>query len=273
LLKLRTASVNRPFLIIQLRPEDAAADSEFDAILRYGGLREDEVVRARIERTGLLEIDLDDYAAIIVGGSPFDVSTPEPAKSAIQKRIETGFMRLFERLAEADFPFLGACSGNSLLGKYCGAMISGKYAEPVGGADVTLTAEGAEDPLLEGFPRTFRVLLGHKEACDATPPGTVLLAGSRACPVQMFRLKSNLYATQFHPEADPAGFAVRINVYKNHGYFAPETAADLIAAVAGEDTPVPRRMLERFVRRYRDARASAGGDRVIARRRPRSGRC
>lgn len=251
--------VGKRFLLIQLRPEDEAADDEFRAILRYGGLREREVVRARVERTGLPAIDLDDYAAIIVGGSPFDASTPEDAKSGIQKKIEADFMRLFERLVAADFPFLGACSGNSLLGKYCGASISRRYAEPVGGADITLTEEGRRDPLLRGFPATFRVLLGHKEACDDTPPGTVLLARSEACPVQMFRLKTNLYATQFHPEADPAGFTVRINVYKDHGYFAPETAEDLIAAVANEHTPVPQRMLERFVRRYRDGRVSTRG--------------
>ena len=61
--------MNRPFLIIQLRPEDEAADNEFEAILRYGELRKDEVVRARVEHTGLPEIDLSEYAAIIVGGS------------------------------------------------------------------------------------------------------------------------------------------------------------------------------------------------------------
>ena len=243
--------VKRPILVIQLRPEDAAANSEFRALLRYGGLREDEVVRARVEHTGLPGIELGDYASIIVGGSPFDVSTPENAKSAIQKRIESDFMALFERIVAADFPFLGACSGNSLLGKYCGAQISTKYAEPVGGADIKLTEEGKRDPLLEGFPGSFRVLLGHKEACDNVPPGTVLLAFSAECPVQMFRLRNNIYATQFHPEGDPDGFVVRINVYRRHGYFPPDTAAKLIAAVANEDTPVPKQILARFVRRYR----------------------
>ena len=171
----------KPFLVMQLRPEDAAADSEFEAIVRYGGFREDEVVRARVERSGLPEIELGDYAAIIVGGSPFDVSTPEDAKSAIQKSIENDFMALFERLVESDFPFLGACSGNGLLGRFCGASISTKYAEPVGGADITLTEAGKKDPLLEGFPDTFRVLLGHKEACDDVPPGAVV-GGDPALP-------------------------------------------------------------------------------------------
>ena len=191
--------MTKPFLIIQLRPEDAAADDEFRAIREYGGLRDREIERARVEHSGLPQIDIDRYSAIIVGGSPFDVSTAEAEKSDIQKRIEADFMSLFDRVVAADFPFLGACSGNGLLGKYCGATISTKYAEPVGGIDITLTESGKRDALLRGFPQSFRVLLGHKEACDDIPPGTELLASSSACQVQMFRLKQNIYATQFHP--------------------------------------------------------------------------
>jgi GMP synthase (glutamine-hydrolysing) len=246
--------VTKPILIIQLRPEDAAAADEFRAILRYGGLDLDDVVRARVEKAGLPPIALADYAAIIVGGSPFDMSKPETAKSDVQKRIESDFMELLERVEAADFPFFGACSGSSLLGTYRGASISTRYAEPVGGVDVRLTEAASEDPLLQGLPTTFRVLLGHKEACDDVPAGTVLLASSVTCPVQMFRLRRNIYATQFHPEADPEGFTIRIHVYRQHGYFPPETAEDLIAAVATEETPVPKQILNRFVARYRNGR-------------------
>jgi GMP synthase (glutamine-hydrolysing) len=236
---------------MQLRPEDETADSELEAILRYGGLGDSEVVRIRLEREGLPEIDLDDYAAIIVGGSPYDVSTPEVKKSERQKEIEAGFMALFDNLVAADFPFLGACSGNGLLGTWCGSGVSGKYAEPVGGVDITLTEAGSADPLLRDFPQTFRVLSGHKEACDEVPPGATLLATSDSCPVQMFRLKNNIYATQFHPEGDAEGFALRIDVYRHHGYFPPHEADELVATVSGEDTPFAREILRRFVERYR----------------------
>ena len=103
------------------------------------------------------------------------------------------------------------------------------------------------------------MLLGHKEACDDVPPGAVLLASSKACPVQMFRLQQNIYATQFHPEADAKVFRLRIEVYKDHGYFPAETAADLIAQVANEDTPFAQRILKRFVDRYRDGSRRSSG--------------
>lgn len=241
----------KPFLIIQLRPEDATADNELAAIKRYGQLSDNEVRRLRAEQSGLLDIDLDRYAAIIVGGSPFDISTPADKKSATQLSVEAGFSVLLDDVMARDFPFLGCCSGNGLLGSYLGAPISSKYAEPVGGATIRLSEEGKRDRLLKDFPESFRVLLGHKEACDSTPPGSVLLASNAACPVQMFRVKNNIYATQFHPEADAEGFTVRINIYKDYGYFPADSAEKLIAAVENEKSPEAQLLLKRFVDTYR----------------------
>jgi len=242
----------KPFLIIQLRPEDETADNEFAAIQRYGGLGDSEVQRLRAEQSGLQDVELDQFAAIIVGGSPFDISTPANKKSATQVEIEKGFNELFDDVISRDFPFLGCCSGNGLLGSYLGTPISNKYAEPVGGATIQLSEAGKRDRLLKDFPSSFRVLLGHKEACDSTPPSAVLLASNAACPVQMFRVKNNIYATQFHPEGDAEGFTVRINIYKDYGYFPAESAEKLIAAVENEETPEAQLLLKRFVDVYRN---------------------
>lgn len=241
----------KPIVIIQLRPEDETADNEFESIKFYAGLQDEDVRRIRAEQAGLPDLDLDECAAIIIGGSPFNVSEPEDQKSTIQKQVEADFFALFEAIVERDFPFLGCCSGNGLLGSYCGAVISRKYGEPVGGADIELTEAGRKDPLLKGLPTSFRVLLGHKEACDSLPPGCVLLASNDSCPVQMFRLKNNIYATQFHPEGDAEGFIVRIQAYKHYGYFPPESAQRLIEAVEHEKVPEAQSILKRFADRYR----------------------
>lgn len=241
----------KKFLILQLRPEDETSLNEYQAILKFSGLAEAETVRIRVEQAGIPKLKLDDYAAIIVGGSPFDISMPLKKKSALQLKIEFDFKNLFDVVVEKDFPFLGACSGSGLLGNYLGANISKQFGEPVGGVDITLTEAGQADPLLKDLPKTFRALVGHKEACDSTPPGATLLASSSTCPVEMFRVGHNVYATQFHPEGDAAGFTLRINIYKHHGYFEPETAADLIAAVEKESTPYAQAILERFAARYR----------------------
>lgn len=242
----------RPFLILQLRPEDETADAEFAALLRYGKLEADEVVRIRLEQVDPFpRIDPGQWSGIIVGGSPFDITTPDDAKSDTQRRIEAGFDDLFSRVVPADTPFLGCCSGNGLLGSWLGGTLSRRYAEPVSAATIELTDAARTDPLTEGMPSTIRVLLGHKEACDQVPEGAVLLARSRACPVQMFRVGENVYATQFHPEGDPEGFNVRIRIYRDHGYFPAESADALMEELADEETPWAQEILRRFVDRYR----------------------
>ena len=243
--------MSKPFLVIQLRTEDTIADDELAAIRRYGRLDESEVVRLRAEQSGVPDLDLADYAGIIVGGSPFDISTHAGDKSDAQRRVEADFERLLSEVHRLDFPFLGCCSGNGLLGSYCGATISKKYGEPVGGITVTVTDDGQKDPLLRGLPVQFRVLVGHKEACDDVPPGAVLLVKGESCLVQMFRLGANLYATQFHPEGDPEGFAARIDAYRHHGYFPPDDASLLIKQLKDKRVPYSNEILKRFVERYR----------------------
>lgn len=243
--------MSKPFLILQLRPEDDTADGELRKIFQYGRIEPGQVRRIRLEREPDPEVDLRDYAAIIVGGSPFDLSTPVDRKSELQVAIEDFFRRLLDEVIDRDFPFLGCCSGNGLLGNHLGAGISGKYAEDVGGIDIEITEAGREDPLLAGMPSVIRVLVGHKEACDETPPGSTLLARGTLCPVQMFRVGDNVYATQFHPEGDFEGFDVRINAYKHHGYFPPEAAKALSDRIRAEHTPEAHEILRRFVARYR----------------------
>ena len=243
--------MSKPFLIFQLRPEDDTSDNEFASILKYAGLEEKNVHRIRIEKSGIPDdLSLDNYCALIIGGSPFDISTPQADKPAIQIKIEQDFNRLFDDIVTNDFPFLGACSGNALLGNYLGTSISKQYREAVGCVTLDLTEEGKKDPLLSGYPDQITVLLGHKEACDTLPDGATLLMTGAACPVQMFRIGSNVYATQFHPEGDGDGFILRINTYKHHGYFQPHEAEQLITAVCQEDTPYAQKILKRFVNRY-----------------------
>ena len=244
-------TATKPILVLQLRPEDATSDSEYACLLKYGGMRAEDTCRMRIEHRGIPDgLDLDDYSAIIVGGSPFDISTLEDKKTPIQKKIEADFNKLLQQVVTRDLPFLGACSGNGLLGNYLGTPISRKYGEPVSCVTLDITEAGQRDPLLTGFPTQIDVLLGHKEAVDCLPKGAILLMSGRTCPVQMFRMGENVYATQFHPEGDADEFALRIDTYRNHGYFEPHEADGLKQHVCQKPTPYAQKILKRFVERY-----------------------
>ena len=241
----------KPVLILQLRPEDVVADSEYTCFLKYSGLQAEDTCRERIENRGIpANLNLDDYSAIIVGGSPYDISTSEDKKSLAQKKIESDFNKLLQQVVSRDFPFLGACSGNGLLGNYLGTRISTKYSEAVGCVTLNITEAGKQDKLLTGFPSQIDVLLGHKEAVDTTPDGATLLMTGRDCPVQMFRIGENVYATQFHPEGDAQEFILRIDTYRNHGYFKPHEADELKKKVLQKSTPYAQEILRRFVEQY-----------------------
>ncbi|MET4103581.1 GMP synthase (glutamine-hydrolyzing) [Roseovarius sp. MBR-78] len=242
----------KPFLILQLRPETEAADDEFAAILRKGGLAPERVRRIRLDQEALPEgLRPEDHAGVIVGGGPGCVSDPPEAKSPIEARIEAQVLALMPAIIATGTPFLGCCYGIGILGRHLGGDVSKRaYGEPVGTADCHLTDEGARDPLLDGLPRRFAAFVGHKEALQALPPGCTHLVASPTCPFQMVRHGDCVYATQFHPEADAAGFETRIRIYRHKGYFAPETAEDLIAMCRAADVTAPERILRNFITRY-----------------------
>lgn len=247
--RLRSSAV-KPFLLLSSRPEDEAAFDEHDGFRRAGGLESDELEMVRIAEAPLPHFDLDSYSGIIVGGSPFNASDPDEEKSEVQRRVEAELQALLDTIVEQDFPFMGACYGIGTLGVHQGGVIDREFGEPVGSTSISLTDDGVTDPLLVGIPRTFEAFIGHKEACSVLPPTAVLLASSAQCPVHMFRVRSNVYATQFHPELSRASIIKRIRIYRHAGYFPPEEMEELIVRVSSVDVRFPPKILRNFVERY-----------------------
>ena len=65
----------KPFLVLQLRPEDEASDGEFQAFLEKGGLDASRAHRVRLEHEDLpSDLSLEAYAGVIVGGGPAGLS-------------------------------------------------------------------------------------------------------------------------------------------------------------------------------------------------------
>jgi GMP synthase (glutamine-hydrolysing) len=240
----------RPFLLLSTRAEDAAADGEHAAFLRCTGLAPEQLRQIRLEAGPLPDLDLDDFSGLFLGGGPFNSSDPASGKSAVQRRVEGDLARLLDQVVDRDLPFFGACYGVGTLGVHQGAVVDRTHGEPVSAVPITLTPAGAADPLLAGFPERFDAFVGHKEACRTMPPSAVLLASSPACPVQMFRVKRNVYATQFHPELDVAGILARVRVYQHAGYFPADELDQLVATLSTAVVTEPGRMLATFVSRY-----------------------
>ena len=244
----------QPFLLLSIRADDAAADNEYASFLSLAGLEEGDLRRVRLDRRALGGIDLRDWSGIWLGGGPFNYSDPKESKSEVQRRVEADLRGLLDAVVRADFPFLGACYGIGALGNHQRAVLGRRYAEPVGLVRVALTPPGRRDPVLRELPATFDAFTGHKEAITMLPGHAVLLASSAGCPVQAFRIGSNVYATQFHPELDAEGLCTRIDVYKHAGYFPPTQAEELKALARRSDVRHPPTILRAFVRRYGQGR-------------------
>ena len=240
----------RPFLFLGVRPEDGPADDEYAAMLRCTGLDESMLRRVRLEAAPLGEIDLRAWSGIVLGGGPFCVSDPQDGKSAVQRRVEADLARLLDVVVPADKPFFGACYGIGTLGRHQGGVVDRTYPEPVGAVTVELTAAGRADPVLGAAPERFGAFVGHKEGLSRLPAHSVLLATSATAPVQAFRVGSNVYATQFHPELDAQGILTRIEVYRHAGYFPPHEADQVAARIRAADVSWPRLVLENFVRLF-----------------------
>lgn len=240
----------KPFLLLATRSEDAAADAEHAALLQLGGLSNDQLHRIRLESQPMPPIDLEDYSGVILGGSPFTSSIPDEHKSDTQRRVEKELAGLLDVLVAHDFPFLGACYGIGTLARQIGGVVDSTYGEEVSAPTITLSDAGRNDPLLASLPAEFQAFVGHKEACTSLPVRAVVLASSADCPVQMFRVGSNVYATQFHPELDLPGLVKRMEIYQHAGYFAPDEFDTILQHVSQANVSVVGRIVTNFVARF-----------------------
>jgi GMP synthase (glutamine-hydrolysing) len=241
----------KPFLLLSIRGEAAAADNEYDSVLRFTGLPEADLPRVNLAHEDLPDLDLDEWSGVILGGGPWNASDAQETKSTAQVRSEASLLRLLDDVVARDFAFLGACYGIGTLGLHQGAVVDRSWPEPVGPLSVTLTSAGELDPLFAGMPTDFAAYGGHKEAMVTLPSSAVQLATSAACPVQAFRVGSNVYALQIHPELDLEGVCTRIEVYKNAGYFPPGEADTLKERSRAVPVEHPMTVLANFVSRYR----------------------
>ncbi len=235
----------KPLLLIAIRDEDDAVESEHRAILRFGELAPGELVHVRAEQADLPPLSLDDFSGIIIGGSPFNTSDID--KTFRQTAVEAQLGALVDEAITNDFPVLGICYGVGLVTQRLGGVIDRQFGESPGAVKVKLTQASAFDPVFFDVPEEFCAFTGHKEACSLLPPEAVLLATGENCPVQAYRVGRNVYVTQFHAELDAPALEERLRIYQNHGYFEPSELERLVAEAheAGVG-PEPGRILANF---------------------------
>jgi len=237
----------KPFLFLSARPEVEAVGPEYESVRRAMGLDAGRLEHHRLDVETLGEPALDDLAGIVVGGSPYNVTTAEEHKHAVQLRVEADLARLAERALDAGFPVLFTCYGIGVLTRVLGGTVGTRHGEDAAAVEITLTDAGAADRLVGALPPRFDALVGHKESTERLPDDAVLLASSAGCPVQIYRAGASVYATQFHPEVTTDDFIARAQVYRHHGYFPASELREVSERLAAASVTEPQRMLRRFV--------------------------
>ncbi len=104
-----------------------------------------------------------------------------------------------KEVIEDGLPTLGLCLGAQLIVKATGALVKKNSQKEIGWFSVSVTGDGLDDPLLQGFQEEFDVFQWHGDTFDI-PEGAVRLAESELCPNQAYRVGDNIYGLQFHVE-------------------------------------------------------------------------
>jgi GMP synthase (glutamine-hydrolysing) len=206
-------------LAIVLQHADFEGPARVAELLAAAGY---DITVRRLHRGDAVPSDMHPGSLLVVMGGAMGVGDiGHPAYPFLAEEV-----RLLRQRIDIDAPVLGICLGAQLLAHSAGARVypmaargGGLAALEVGWSPVRIHRELGDD-CLGGLPAEAPVLHWHGDMFDL-PAGAKLLASSRVCPHQAFRLKQRLFGLQFHCEVgrdnveaflrEDADFVVRAN--------------------------------------------------------------
>ncbi len=135
--------------------------------------------------------DPEDYAAILVTGSPASVTDREPWSEAAGQWL---------RRAMPTVPILGVCYGHQIIAHALGGEVQTHPGGPELGVYEVEVLE--DDPLFEGFGPVFPAFEVHWDHVSVQPPGSRLIARTPEAPLHALAYGTQCRTVQFHPEFD-----------------------------------------------------------------------
>ena len=169
-------------LLIHVRESADMADHERTCIEEVSGLRPEQLTSINVAvDTDLSSVDLNDFDAVIIGGSGHhsvtrDYPFTQPLIDAVRKMVK---LRI---------PLLGCCWGHQFIARALGGIVvHDPESAEVGNHEVFSTESIVDDPIFNTCPPTYLVLMGHEDRVSMLPPGAIELAYSETCRNQAWR--------------------------------------------------------------------------------------
>ncbi|PZV17539.1 MAG: GMP synthase [Leptolyngbya sp.] len=135
------------------------------------------------------------YNGLIVLGGPMNACDDEnfPYLARVVELIQQ-----FHREGK---PVLGLCLGAQLIARAFGGRVY-QNEKPELGFTSLFPVAGAKEPWLQDYPPGMPMMQWHFDTFEL-PVGAKLLLTNEVCTNQAFRMGSNIYGLQFHPEVTP----------------------------------------------------------------------
>jgi GMP synthase (glutamine-hydrolysing) len=145
-------------------------------------------------------------------------------------------VRLLRQAIDAGVPVLGSCLGGQLLAHAAGARVVRAPRRTVAWVEFEATGAGDGDPIAQALGSPVRGLHWNEDCFDL-PPGAVELLTRNDQGVTAFRVGTNAWGVQFHPEVDAAALD---GWYARYGEWLTEAGVSEEDARAADEQHLPR---------------------------------
>jgi len=198
----------------------------------------------------VLPSNLDDIAGLVVLGGAMGAYDDDrvpwlgATKALLAQAVERGVATW------------GICLGHQLLAVACGGRVEQAAVPQAGVVTGQPTPAAQSDPVLAGWPADAPTVHWNNDLVVQPPPDAVVLSTS-AAGIQTFRVGSNAWGMQFHPEVDATTVAGWAADDVRAGRLGEDNAAARIEDIRAADADVSVAMAE-LARRWAGRVLAAG---------------
>lgn len=210
--------MKKNILLIQFRENKIIAESEKKSLIKaIGNDVNVKSINFFCDSQKLKVRIFNNISGIIIGGSGEFSFSEKKVNPYLFNKLKKS-IPIIRTAAKNEIPILGICLGHQLLAYISGSkIIKSPKQKEIGAVDIFLSEHGKKDILFSGVPAIFLAQQGHGDCVLSLPKKATLMAESKKCKIQAFKIRNNIYGVQFHPELnDKRDILLRAKIYCNY---------------------------------------------------------